>query len=343
MPPADRRSAALVKLVLAKVDIATRDPKCSAGKILVAIDPLYAIQWASSALSLVGPEKVRQLLARLRNSTLGRQSYEPIHAHLTKSLILPNIVTPREWGLWSDLINRYNLFGNASTPQWAELLIKLQVSRIWNPTDLSSLCREEAHALGGAAMAGGNYIILWQATKCFCEYKGARPIPLRAGLVNKDIDQLLTKFQENKLEDTKIYREYTQARGALGLPRDFEDLSPANRTSALAKAVSEGHCCRHFVACAARLNILRTAQGSLRSVTSGIRSYVRFAAVLGRIPFPPSEATIQARSCIFKPGRTYQNYLPRVKKACFLLELHHVLEYSGGQCHRSRPGKLPGP
>ena len=141
-------------------------------------------------------------------------------------------------------------------------------------------------------------------------------------LINKDIDQLLRKFQQRKIEDAKIYKEYTLARDGIGLPRDFEDLSPANRTSALATALREGHCCKMFVGCASRLNILRTAQGPLGSVTSGIRSYVRFTAVLGRTPFPPSEDTIRVWSCIFKPGRTYQNYLPHVKKACFLLDLN---------------------
>ena len=155
MPPADRRSAALAKLVLGRVEITIKDPACSAQRILVAIDPLYAIQWTSSVVSMVGPGNIRKLLCRLRNSKLGQESYKLIHAHLAKSLILPHTVTPMEWGLWSDLINKYNLFENATTAQWAELLMKLQVSRIWNPSGLSTLSREEAHAADDATMAGG--------------------------------------------------------------------------------------------------------------------------------------------------------------------------------------------
>ena len=165
MPSADRRSAALAKLVLGRVEITVKDPACSAQKILVAIDPLYAIQWTSSVVSIVGPGNIRKLLCRLGNSKLGQDSYKLIHGHLTRSLILPQTVTPREWGMWSDLINKYNLFENATTTQWADLLMKLQISRIWNPADLSALSREEVHAADDAAMTGGNYIILWQATK----------------------------------------------------------------------------------------------------------------------------------------------------------------------------------
>ena len=170
-------------------------------------------------------------------------------------------------------------------------------------------------------MAGGRYIILWQAAKCFFEQRAPTTLPLRVDLVNKDIDQPLQKFQQHRIDDATIYKYYCGARDSLDIPRNFEDLSPLNRTSALARAHGDGRCCHQFIKSAERVNIPRTAQGSLRSVTSGIRSYVRFAAVLGRKPFPPTEATVRAWSCISKPGRTYQNYLPRLEKAFFLLEL----------------------
>ena len=236
-------------------------------------------------------------------------------------MILPNAATHREWGVWSDLINRYNLFENATTTEWAALLMKLQISRIWNPSDPSSLHMGEVHAVDDAAMAGGNYIILWQSTKCFFEQRGPTALPQRVGLINKEIDQLLQKFQERRIDDTTIYKDSRHARGSLGLPHNFEGMAPLNRTSSLDRASGDGHCCHNFTRCAERLNIIRTAQGSLRSVTSGVRIYVRFAAVLGRTPFPPTTDTVRAWSCIFKPGRTYQNYLFHREKACFLLDL----------------------
>ena len=323
MPPADRRSAALARLALVKANITVQDPTSSAQKLAVAIGPLYAINWTSSALSIIGRENIRKLIYRLRNSKLGRGSYLAQHSHLTRSLILPNTVTPREWGLWSDLLSKYNLHENATTQEWADLLVKLQVSRIWNPTGICFLHRDEARAVDDAAMAGGRYIILWQAAKFFFEQRAPTTLPLRVGPINKDIDQLLQKFQQRQIEDATIYKDYCGARDSLDLPRNFEDLTPLNRTSALARARGDGRCCRQFIKSAERLNIIRTVQGSLRSVTSGIRSYVRFAAALGGGTniSPPTEATVRAWSCIFKPGRTYQNYLPRLKKACFLLEL----------------------
>ena len=230
-------------------------------------------------------------------------------------------MTPRERGLWSGLLNKYNLYENATTSEWARLLAKLQASRIWNPTGLCSLHRDAFHAVDDAAMAGGRYIILWQAARCFFEQRDPTTPPPGVGLVTKDIDQLLQKPQQRRIEDTTIYKDYFSARGALDLPRNFDDLSPLKRTSALARAQGGGHCCHQLIKTPERLNITRTSQGPLRSVTSGVRSYVRFAAVMGRQPFPPTDATVRAWICIFKPGRTYQNYLPRLKKACFLLEL----------------------
>ena len=79
---------------MAKANITVQDPTRSAQKLAVAIDPLYAINWTSSALSIIGHGDIRKLLYRLRNSKLGRESYQALHSHLTRPLILPNTVPP---------------------------------------------------------------------------------------------------------------------------------------------------------------------------------------------------------------------------------------------------------
>ena len=38
-------------------------------------------------------------------------------------------------------------------------------------------------------------------------------------------------------------------------------------------------------------------------------------------PFPPSEGAVRGWGAIFKPGRTYKNYIAHLKKSCLLLEL----------------------
>ena len=95
----------------------------------------------------------------------------------------------------------------------------------------------------------------------------------------------------------------------MGLPSNFDDLSPLNRTQATALATAEGSDCRAFLKAAGKLNLLRAAQGSLQSVSPGIRSYVKFCAVFNWAPFPPSEKAVRGWSTIFKPGWTYKSYI----------------------------------
>ena len=67
---------------------------------------------------------------------MGKENYAKIRAHLTRSIILPDTIAPREWGIWTNLSNRYNLYENGSLAEWANWAIKLQNSRVWNPAGL---------------------------------------------------------------------------------------------------------------------------------------------------------------------------------------------------------------
>ena len=310
----DKGLAELARLALRQTDIAARDPHSSARRLILAIEPLYAVNWTGKVLSMIGPQKIRELLCRLRNSNLGNENYLRIKAHLTRSVILPDTITPREWGIWTDLINRYNLYETEPLEAWASWTLQLQGSRVWNPADLSTLTREEIFALDDDRRAEGRLILLWQAALCFFEHRQKDHLPLRMDLINKDIDTLLKKFQKHKLSDTEIYKEYGRLRDEAGLPSNFDDLSPQARTQALALARAEGADCRTFLKAAEKLNLLRSVQGSLQSVSSGIRSYVRFCAVMNWTPFPPTESSVRAWSSIFKPNRTFKNYLAHLKR-----------------------------
>ena len=317
----DKGLAELARLALRQTDIAVRDPRSSARRLILALEPLYAVNWTGKVLSIIGPQKIRELLCRLRNSNLGQENYMKIKAHLTRSVILPDTITPREWGIWTDLINRYNLYETDSLEAWADWTLRLQASRVWNPADLSSLTKEEIFALDDDREAKGRLILLWQAAQCFFEYRQQDHLPLRVDLINKDVDALLKKFQCHKLSDTEIYKDYGRLRDQANLPSNFDDLSPSGRTQAIALAMAEGADCRTFLMAAEKLNTLRSAQGSLQSVASGIRSYVRYCAVMNWTPFPPTEASVRSWSSIFKPNRTFKNYIAHLKKACYLLDL----------------------
>ena len=146
-------------------------------------------------------------------------------------------------------------------------------------------------------------------------------LPLRVDLINKAIDKLLKKSQQRKITDTEIYKEYRQLRGSVELPANYDTLAPMLRAQGLSRATAGDRDCRAFLKAAEKHNITRSTKGSLRSVASGIRSYGRFCDVLGRAPFPPAESTVRSRINLFKPGRTYKNYMAHLKKAFLLLEM----------------------
>ena len=82
----------------------------------MALYPLCAINWTSRVLSVIGCGEIRILLRRLRSDLLGQQAYKKLHAHFAKSLIPPDMITPREWGIRTDLIGKFNLYEDSPLP-----------------------------------------------------------------------------------------------------------------------------------------------------------------------------------------------------------------------------------
>ena len=74
-----------------------------------------------------------------------------------------------------------------------------------------------------------------------------------------------------------------------------------------------------FLTLGAEINILRSVKSSLPCVRSGVASFMRSADLLARPNFHPTSETAQLRGSTFNPGRTFGNYLARLKKGCALL------------------------
>ena len=79
------------------------------------------------------------------------------------------------------------------------------------------------------------------------------------------------------IEDTDIYLSYQEYKEMLQLGPDFEKLTPMKRIERL----NDPHLDRNIVdlllkKTGAKLNIIRSVKGPLRSVVSGINNYIRF-------------------------------------------------------------------
>ena len=128
------------------------------------------------------------------------------------------------------------------------------------------------------------------------------PPPLRVDLINEDVVALLKKFQNHKQPGAEIYREYGRHRAQVNLPSNFDDPSPSGRPHAIALAMAEGAGCRTFLKAAEMMHTLRSAQGSLQSVASGVRSYFRYCAVMNWTPS-------RRRKRQFLPGALFSNQI----------------------------------
>ena len=70
----------------------------------------------------------------------------------------------------------------------------------------------------------------------------------------------------------------------------------------------------------AKLNILRSAQGPLRSAASGINNYIRLCKLKAAAAFPSSKKEIRRLVATFDHGETFGLDINRVRKESLLIE-----------------------
>ena len=99
------------------------------------------------------------------------------------------------------------------------------------------------------------------------------------------------------------------------LPDNYSKLTPMAKTDALGKSGAPQHLVNEFLDNGAKLDILRSAQGSLRSVASGINNYRRFCTLAKSTAFPASTGTVRRWITTFNPGKTYGLSINHVRKA----------------------------
>ena len=313
--------AGLARLALGQINGILLDNPIKLVKLREAIKPLFAIDWSTRLLVLVGAEKVRILLRRLRGSPLSRNEYIEIHDHLILSVSHPDLPLPEHWTKWHAMIAKYNLFLHADTRRWISTVTRLQTSRITSPIDLTTLNRQEIFPIDDDLEKNGLSILLWQAAKCLFDSPSWNTRPSRWNKIEIDVENILKKFQFKTIEETEFWTERQELATKLGIPGDLDKITPSRTMHWLAMADDNRHLVPEFLRASKQVNTLRSVQGSLRPVASGIRSYVHFCSLVNRQPFPPSENTVQLWSTIFNPGGTFRNYIQHLAKACFLMDM----------------------
>ena len=129
---------------------------------------------------------------------------------------------------------------------------------------------------------------------------------------------MIAQLRVAALAETSFYKDWIACGTALGLPENSHSEIPRDRIRPLSFCGASSVSIEEFLRLWARVNALRSATGSLRCVSSGINSDASFCSLLGRSFFPPIADSVILRGSSFGHGRTFRNYLVRLKKTCVL-------------------------
>ena len=134
-----------------------------------------------------------------------------------------------------------------------------------------------------------------------------------------NVELLLDQIRAKNIDDTKIAHEKKAMARRVGAPADFGRLTPGNKTKWMVNSTAPSILLDAFVHNGRELNVMWATQGSLRSVSSGIRSYANFCPARDRHWAPPTANAVKEWRANFNPRRTFQMYLRHLQKSAYLL------------------------
>ena len=267
----------------------------------------------------MGTTRRNQALQALRNLNSPLRKFREIAGSLKKGIREIQEQIPSYWPLWAPIFRKFKfqvLLG------WGDLIMitrPLETFDVLTPLELVAHTKASIAKLADKVAEPPGVESVWMAVKCFAGDAGwgGRHISMRS---HNNAMELITELRSKLQEDAPIAKRRTALLRGLGLPANFESLTPLAKTNALATCGAPEHLISEFLDTSDRINILRSVQGSLRSVASGVNSYLRFCNLLSIPPFPVSTACASRWSACFNPGETYAQYTCRIRKACILLQ-----------------------
>ena len=129
---------------------------------------------------------------------------------------------------------------------------------------------------------------------------------------------MIRQLRADSIPETSFFKEWDEERARLGLPRDLGRLLRRAQMAQLAETWADTSAIENFLRLGARVNCVRSVDGSIRCVSSGINSYASFFSLVCKPPLPPTEENAIPRDSTFRQGATFRNYLRHLKKECFL-------------------------
>ena len=281
------------------------------------LEPVLGFNWNKQLMIKVGSGVINDFLHCVKGTSLPKEKINSIR-HLFKGTFYAEVgPIPLHWELWREVITSYLLYELTPFQKWMGLVSSLEASYIFTPLELAVLTYLESLAVDDHISAKGSVVLLWQSTLCWREKHPTGPM-IASNLKQLNIQKMIKQLRVDSVEETAFFKEWDEERARLGLPKDFDQLLPRAKISALAEIGADTAVIENFLLLGSRVNYVRSAQGSLRCVSSGINSYASYCTLTCKDFFPPSERNVILWGSTFKAGATFRNYLGHLKKACFL-------------------------
>ena len=283
------------------------------------IELIRGFVWNRDLIVAVGSAPINDFMFLIKQSKISKDKIESFRKLFKGAFYEDTPVTPQHWEIWRQLLSSFSLYEISPFTEWMKIIASLDDRHIKSPLDLATLSYTEAMAVDTTLAAGGNVVLLWQSCLCWREKypKGDLSLP-SARLSN--VQTMIQQLRVCSVEETSYYKDWVSLKSKLGLPENYDNLTPKEHIRSLGLCRADPALLLDFLRLGAKVLALRSVAGSLRSVSSGINSYASFCTIIGQPSLPPSEENVVLWGSCFRPGRTFRNYLGHLKKACLLAE-----------------------
>ena len=310
--------ASLADWALSNLEKVLALEKPSTSRLLSAVAPVEILDWDTETFRELGTSRCNKALQALRNLDFPRSKYRALAAVFKKGIREIESQLPPNWALWTPIFRRYSTHTSLGWDALIRITGHLATLEITTPLELAAHSKTNIEKLATNSAPLEGLEVVWLAAKCFVEDNAlcASYIPTDTKIMT---DTLIRDLRVKTLDQSPIYLRWVRLKEALDLPDNFDRLKPAARATALATCGAPAHMTLEFLDIGARINILRSVQGSLRSVASGLNSYLRFCGAFEIPPFPVTTQSARRWSATFLPGKTFAQYNAHLRKACILL------------------------
>ena len=229
-----------------------------------------------------------------------------------------SILAPYSLEDWRSIIVRFNLDNDTPIGGRSGTLNFLKERLVESPLDLASFSSLGVRNFSLDFNHPDLIVTLWQACRMHIDSNAKHAI--NAKLSYKP-SLLAASIRSQDLDDSVFARQHVRNTEALNLDEGFSPIGPSAKIRALARAMPERESLERFLDSGVTINVLRRTQDSLRSVASGISSYIAFCDLTNIDYSPVSSYRSRQFSSLFRPGPTFGNYINRIKKACQILNV----------------------